>query len=432
MSYDISILVPIYCTTEQSLGWLDECLASAVVQDCNVVTYDDGSLIDVRPVVSKYNVSFLRHPINHGAAFARNRCAERANTELILPLDCDDKLKPTAIRRLLDYWDGVPVYPDVCKFGEVDVPHFQLLDFHCNHLTTHVGFTSVNVLHSKAQWKSIGGWDESIEFFEDGEYNARLLGTYCGVHCKEPLVDYRFHPGQRTVTYRMKSADYARVLIKKIRSYDMACPGCAKKRRAAAAAAVAGAQTAAANTAATGTRSLETVLIQSTSLPLEFEGKTLSQYVGGYGRGRHYYRGQVSKFPYRVVYGDLVYADPRDVRAESNKQNSSMLVKVTREVSQAPPAPAPVTETVPEPRIPEGDPTQVASLVPDRTPVTVGVVRTPVVEVEQLEEISKLSAAAILKMEMTPQEASKYLKLERDGLNRKKVVAYLESVIANG
>lgn len=423
--YDISIIIPVYCNTEESLVWLDECISSAVAQDCYVVIYDDGSPLDVRSIISKYNVdSFSQGVENHGASYARNRCAEQVNTSLILPLDCDDRLKENAVERLYDLWNGTPVYPDVTKFGEEDVPHFRLLDFHCDHLYNHVGFTSVNVLHSKEQWKAIGGWDETIDFYEDGEYNARLLGAYCGIHCREPLVEYRIHSNQRTKSYIKKSAYYAKTIINKIRSYDMACPGCGKKRKTSST--HGGSNMKSSMLPTRGARGAETASVQNVNLPLEFEGRILSQYIGGNGKGRHYYRGIVSRFPYKVMYGDILYADPRDVKDRNNEQNNSLLVKVVR--SATPPAPAPAPAPKPVEKKPEVV-EEVVSMVPDRTPVKMEVVKTPVVE--ELPDISKIPAKKVTEMEIDPEVAKKLLKMEKSGLNRVKVVQHLEAIIRN-
>lgn len=77
-------------------------------------------------------------------------------------------------------------------------------------------------------------------------------------------------------------------------------------------------------------RIAERSAVDVSTLPGEIEGRVLALYIGGQGRGKHYYRGIVSSFPYKVVYGDYVYADPRDVKNEGDN-NRSMLVKVKQQ-----------------------------------------------------------------------------------------------------
>jgi len=171
----------------------------------------------------------------------------------------------------------------------------------------------VNVLHSKRQWEQVGGYDQSIEFYEDGEYNARLLSTYCGIRCPFPLVEYRMHPQQRTRQYDKESSIYAKKILSKIRRTIMPCASCGGKRKT--------------TSSYTGSGAFPQNMIQDpTHMPLTKDGLVLVQYVGGQGRGKHYYEGLVSKVAYRVSWGVYLYADPRDTRA-STENTPSMLVR---------------------------------------------------------------------------------------------------------
>ena len=165
----VSIIIPVYCKTDESLTWLRECVESAVLQDCEVVVVDDGSPLDIKKALEGMNIKRVSS-VHVGVSEARNIAARYATGDLIFPLDCDDRLVPGAISKLLLYWDGkTPVYPDVRKFGLENVDHYKLPEFTCEHIYDHVGFTSVNVLHLRDQWKSLGGWDPTIEFYEDGD-----------------------------------------------------------------------------------------------------------------------------------------------------------------------------------------------------------------------------------------------------------------------
>lgn len=336
----ITVIIPVYCTTQESLVWLDECLASVTKQGCEVVVYDDGSPISTKGIISKYNVVASYGSTNKGVSYARNRAIELAQTDIIIPLDCDDVMVENAVANLLTVYDGViPVYPDIYKFGLETVAHYPLLEFDCSLLTKYIGFTSVNILHRKAQWEAIGGYDETIDFYEDGEYNARLMGTFCGKRLPFPVIGYRMHESQRTKSYNAVSKQYAVKLLDQVRRYKMACSSCGNKRKTANLGSV---QT---FSGAQGGVSI-TIGAVPVNMPTMMNGMQLAQYVGGEGKARHYYNGYVSKKPYKVLFGDYLYADPRDLRDLSNTSNPSLLIKIEPKVETVV---APVQQVVTEP-----------------------------------------------------------------------------------
>lgn len=315
-SSDVTIIIPVYCTSDESLQWLDECLASATTQGAKVIVYNDGSTVNIEPILQKYILVNIGDRLNNGVSYARNMAASKVTTELILPLDCDDTLKPDAVAKLVKRWDGIPVYPDVAKFGSEVEEHYVLLDFSCEHIINYIGFTSVNVLHSLQQHNWIGGWDETLDFYEDGEYNARLLGTYCGIHLREPLVNYRIHANQRTKTYAAKAHDYGVKILKEVRKRDMACKGCGGRRSPSLnLPGVKGALKAVGNNAPVNLKVAG--VVDAVNLPLEMNGMFLAQYVGGKGRGSHYYNGLATRHPYRVKFEAYVYAYPADITPAS-------------------------------------------------------------------------------------------------------------------
>ena len=322
-------------------------------------------------------------------------------------------------------WNGVPLYPDVAKFGDENVEHYVLMEFDCSHLCNFVGYTSVNVLHSKEQWKALGGWNEELDFYEDGEYNARLFGTYRAKRFPEPLVNYRIHHGQRTKLYSGVSKKYADKILSYIRRLDMAgCPGgCGGKKRNGGSGIT---RTSNSKVQITGQRG-ENIMVDNANLPLEFEGKVLARYVGGKGKGKHYYQGLGSKTYYRnVQYGVLIYADPRDVSEEEG--NPSKLIKVKHTVipSRSVPIAAPASIKKPEPielerSIVEEEITRIPKVEVEKAPVT------EEVEVD-FDDISKMSLKDLKGVEITCEDAKELLAIEEKGSNRPSVIRYLKSL----
>jgi hypothetical protein len=301
------------------------------------------------------------------------------------------------------------------------------MEWDCSHLFNFVGFTSVNVLHSKEQWKTIGGWDESIDFYEDGEYNARLFGNFCAKRVPEPLINYRIHAGQRTKKYCSLSMVYAKKILAMVRRLDMPCTGCGGKRRSGSGAAPRG--TKGSSVQITGERG-DNIMVDNASLPLQFEGKVLARYVGGKGKGKHYYQGIVSKMYYRSVqYGDLVYADSRDV-SKLNDAGTSKFVPIERSVAQKPnivaqkpipaavPAPASVVIIEDTPRVPKVD--------IEKEPVVDGDDVEDEVDVN-FEDISKMSLKDIKTLEISCEDAKELIVIEE----RPAVVKYLKSLCSD-
>ena len=299
------MIIPAYIKTVEELEWFEECLASVVDQSNEIIVWDDMSPIDVVPVCNEYpGTRVFRDGTNRGPSAARNSAARKAAGPLLFPLDSDDRVVDGALRTLVEMWDGRPIYTDIFKFGDVDVPHYELLDW-CDHIVEKVGIATVSVLHSRDQWESIGGWNTGINVYEDGEYNARLFLTHCATHVKRPLVGYRIHENQRSrkiATPKQIGTD----ILTSIRQYvrrigDMAC--CGKRRTPSS---VAPETVAAAKPSSTQAN-------QKAQLPgAADDGSVHAKYIGGMGKGKHYYRGVVTKFAYRVRCGDILNADPRD------------------------------------------------------------------------------------------------------------------------
>lgn len=421
--FDISIIIPVYCATNESLGWLEECLSSTDMQECDVVVHDDGSPLqsEVVNIVKRHAVTYFTIGNHVGVSNARNVCVRNAKTSLVYPLDCDDVLKPGAMALLSSKWTGIPLYSDIYKFGTENVMHFEMLNFDCTHVLKYVGFTSVNVLHSKYQWERLGGWDETLDFYEDGEYNARLYGTYCGERVPFPLVGYRQHDSQRTKKFDEVASKYATKILSMIRSYTMGCKTCGGKGRRSATNAPGVVNTTPAARSSAQPVSIGTNVL---NLPLDFQGKVLAQYIGGKGQGKHYYRGIVSKFPYRVMYLDYLYVDPRDTTDDRTSQSRLLRIHELK-TEQAQPAVVtkievveqlvknPVATVVEQPVKKVAEPKKVEPVVVDLPDITTMSVK----KVFALQEDPNFNASV----------ARQLLVAEKRGLNRAKVVAWLEA-----
>jgi len=144
-----------------------------------------------------------------------------------------------------------------------------------------------------------------------------------------------------------------------------------------------------------------------------------AHYVGGKGRGTHYYRGPATRFAYKVKY-DGVYnnIDARDVRNtdDPSTPQHSLLILIRR---PAPPPPPPAPELLPAVR---RTPKRKKKARKPKNDIT----RDPVVEEETLPDISNTSYRVLVTMDITPQAAKKLLDIEQEGRARVKHLAYLK------
>ena len=409
---DVTILIPVYITEERQLEWFRDCLISAKSQGCDISIIDDASTIPINRIIVdgwQEGMHFSRNPVNEGVSSSRNTAVRRAETPLIFPLDADDTLKRGAIQELVGQYNGTPVYTDLSMFGDKDIAHYQLLDFNCDLLYEKVGLSSVNVLHEVKQWKRIGGWKEDILFYEDGEYNARLMLNYCGRRYPKPLVNYRQHDLQRTHIYKPVSAQQVRKMLHLIREYKNMAGGCCGKgrRKSAIGATLANIKKGASN-------------VNVAELPGTQEGRVLVQYVGGKGGGKHYYRGLVTKFPYNVKYGQYYYVDPADAKEEYDKINHSLFVIIPQEQEQPKPEKKEVVKV-------EESKAEELERKPRKSPEKAPIMYKPEEESEELPDIANLRwRQEIRHMEFSPEQAKQLHSIESKGKKRVKVLAHLK------
>lgn len=417
---DITIIIPVYCKSQESLAWLDECFTSAEEQGCTVLAIDDKSPFSPQIVFDKHKtrVTSLYAKEHHGVSYTRNMLTSRVDTELFLPLDCDDRLKPDTVKKMVMIWNRFqqPIYPDVMKFGTVNEEHYELLNFSCEMLLKYIGIAPVTVLQSKAMWEKIGGWDKEFDFYEDGEYNLRLFSEFCAQRIPEPLLEYRHHDTQRTVLYKDKAREYENKIKKLIGGLTMACPGCGGRRRSPS---NFGAVPQSAQNKKTGGQMFQMPSPggDAVNMPEFFEGKELARYEGNKGAGSHYYNGPVTHKPYKVRYGSIIYVDPHDLTP------TSLLKKVT--------IAAPViAQRAVQVIAPKGIESQEAGMGSDRQAV-ITVKRSAVVEEHKdLPDIENMSVRDIYALDMSEisgTDMAHLIELEETTKNRGKVLNFLRT-----
>jgi len=212
MSPSVSIITPVKANEKKQRDWLYHAVQSVLNQtytDWEMVIVDDDSPEDlgvVRRLCADDRIHWLEG--GGGCVASRNKAAEHARSDFLLPLDADDKLAPNALNLYLRGWeqggkDAGFVYSDVMVFGEgysrlIQAPYYDFTKL------LHTTYISVGGLHKKSDWEHVGGWRADMEAgLEDWEYWIALGEQgVCGWRVEQPLYWYRRHPHGRLARLR--------------------------------------------------------------------------------------------------------------------------------------------------------------------------------------------------------------------------------------
>lgn len=404
----VSIITPIKAKSAQHVRWLDEAVASVQGQtrdDWEMVIVDDHSAVAL-PSYADSRVRVVSLTGGSGVSAARNEAARLARSDLLLPLDADDKLAPEAVEKFLGAWTGKGiVYSDVVKFGRDFARAYLSPGYNFDTLLRQT-FMLVGCLHLKADWQRVGGWRDDMQGgLEDWEYWIALgeLGV-CGKRVSEPLYWYRQTGTGRLAKLKKDPLNwhkaYNRMRELHIDTYSgrktkMCCggknvPGVVNKNVPAAKAPV-----------VTGARDL---LIYT-----------------GNRKGDFGLRGAVTGVRYAVPgRGDFV-VEQQSGKPGVDKRDTARFLSMGTFRKATPPAPA-------KPPARAKPPTKAPIVTPEKSEAWEPAVMEPAAEPEKVEvtDPGTLSVRAIQALELTPDDAAQMLTAERTGRGRKSVIAHLE------
>lgn len=270
---------------------LVDCLDSIEAQRCRqwevivVADVDREEWQQIKEIMVAY--PFVRLHLNPqpamGAGFSRNAGAELARAPLLLFVDADDWLAPDALNTLLAAYADNPmtiIYGDYIGHAYIEDPgelsrlrqHHRLLDYNAKTTEATVLYHSdeydceramrqpdarrpyiwniVSSLLPRIFHEEIGGFDETMESWEDWDYWLRLARTdHCFTRVATPIMEYRFYSGRRrALANPTESGEDGRQLSSKLLEYmqnkyqedgSMGCKSCGGSKRRATPAAVA-------------------------------------------------------------------------------------------------------------------------------------------------------------------------------------------------
>ena len=210
-----AVVIPAYDMAD----YLRETIESVLAQDrpdWELVVVDDGSTDHTAEVAREFSDPRIRLFVqeNSGAATARNRGMKETTAPRIMFLDCDDRLRPDALSRLMGALDRHPEV--VAAYGEVVSMDEKGRLFGLERPTVFAPRPSGDVLRAilracfivtpgsacvrREFAERIGGFQEKLRRGDDWEFWCRLALTgpflYTGT---PPVLEYRNH--QNSITY---------------------------------------------------------------------------------------------------------------------------------------------------------------------------------------------------------------------------------------
>lgn len=200
----VTIIIPCF----RQAHYLKECIASVAAQTYKhwrVIVVDDESPDhdQMERVVEGFknpDIRIIRHEKNGGLAAARNTGIRESDTDLVLPLDSDDKLEPDCLEAMIPVMIADKkldcVFSDVQRFGR----SVELTEFHGPPIGERVvrvedTLPGAGTMMRKAFWERVGGYDEAPIMRrgrEDFEFYIRAFSLGCrSAHVAKPLYLYR-------------------------------------------------------------------------------------------------------------------------------------------------------------------------------------------------------------------------------------------------
>jgi glycosyltransferase involved in cell wall biosynthesis len=196
---DISVVIPCYNTEP---AFLSEAIDSVKKYNgrfsYEIIIVDDGSsseqtktfLLAIHDEAIK-----IIHQTNKGPAVARNNGVQKADSEFILFLDSDDRLKSgyidEGICALKENKNAGVVYANADAFGDSSRSNFTARPFDITELLVQNYIPMTAVMRRKA-WEDAGGIDENLIQYEDWEFWIRVFKAgWQFIFIDKPLFEYR-------------------------------------------------------------------------------------------------------------------------------------------------------------------------------------------------------------------------------------------------
>lgn len=191
----VSVSVPCY-NGGHFLDGLMASLGSQTLPPHEIIIVNDGSTdaATLRKLAELEGSVRVIHQENRGLSAARNAGIRAARTELVLTIDCDDRIEPPFLAEAAALMQAAPA--DVA----LAFSHMRLTGSAQGLLVRRFNrfdllFTNTlpsGLLLRRSIWDAVGGYDEAMrEGYEDWEFYLRLAGAgYDAVEIPKPYFHY--------------------------------------------------------------------------------------------------------------------------------------------------------------------------------------------------------------------------------------------------
>jgi glycosyltransferase involved in cell wall biosynthesis len=196
---DISVVIPCYNTEP---AFLTEAVDSVKKYNgqfsYEIIIVDDGSSNEQRKTflqdIHDESIKMI-HQTNKGPAAARNNGVQKAESEFILFLDSDDRLKAAyideGISALKENKNAGVVYANAVAFGDATRTNFKAQPFDITELLVQ-NYIPMTVVMRRKAWEDAGGIDEALIQYEDWEFWIRVFKAgWQFIFIDKPLFEYR-------------------------------------------------------------------------------------------------------------------------------------------------------------------------------------------------------------------------------------------------
>lgn len=221
---DVSVIIPTYNSARYLTQAVDSVLAQTF-RSIEVVVVDDGSTDDTGLVLQRYGatVKYIRQQ-NTGVSGARNTGIKNSTGRYVAFLDADDVWHPEKLERQMA---ALRMAPDCrasyCAFTVTD-PSLVPLEItrarrngpllHELIMSGNVVGTPSTVVCERSLLEETGAFDSALSQCADWELWVRLSARSNFIYLDEPLVSYRLHGSNMSISAPLLEHDSLLVLNK--------------------------------------------------------------------------------------------------------------------------------------------------------------------------------------------------------------------------
>lgn len=200
----VSVIIPVGPGHEPYVIDAIESLISQTMREWECIIVDDT---DPDSALGHYLMTrypFVKVVMNlkapGGVALARNAGLEQATAPLVVFLDADDMLAPSALEEMLIAHvnsGGRYIYPDTLRLTKDGTQStIQAADY-TQRVWTDDGLHAITAL-IPVEWAKALPFEPTLKTWEEGDFYTRMaLKGYCGQHLERPLLIWRDWTGKR-------------------------------------------------------------------------------------------------------------------------------------------------------------------------------------------------------------------------------------------